>query len=82
MAKGGYSFSSRRTKNSQLIRQKSVEIHMSLTLMRVKLESITLKKVSLRVGMGGKQGKEKKNGILPKRKFFSAEKKTKYLFFG
>ena len=29
--------------------------------------------------MGGKQGKEKKNGILPKRKFLSAEKKTKYL---
>ena len=32
MVKGGYSFSSRRTKNSQLKRQKSVELHMSLTL--------------------------------------------------
>ena len=37
MFKGGYSLSSRRTKNSQLKRQKSVEIHLSLTLMRVKL---------------------------------------------
>ena len=39
MAKGGYSLSSRRTKNSQLTTQKtkSVEIHLSLTLMRVKL---------------------------------------------
>ena len=31
--------------------------------------------------MGGKQGKEKKNGILPKRKFFSVEKKTKISIF-
>ena len=41
MAKGGYSLSSRRTKNSQLKRQKSVAIHLSLTLMRVKLVTIT-----------------------------------------
>ena len=37
MVTGGYSLSSRRTKNSKLKRQKSVEIHLSLTLMRVKL---------------------------------------------
>ena len=41
MVKGGYSLSSRRTKNSQLKRQKSVAIHLSLTLMRVKLVTIT-----------------------------------------
>ena len=37
MVKGGYSLSSRRTKNSQLKRQMSVEIHLNLTLMPVKL---------------------------------------------
>ena len=35
--RGGYSLISWRTKNSQLKRQKSVEIHLSLTLMQVKL---------------------------------------------
>ena len=42
MVKGGYSLSSRRTKNSQLKRQKSVEIHLSLTLMRVKLVPVNV----------------------------------------
>ena len=37
MVKGGYSLSSKRPKNSQLKRQKSVEIQLSLTLMQVKL---------------------------------------------
>ena len=38
MVKGGYSLSSRRTKNSQLTAQKTKEeIHLSLTLIRVKL---------------------------------------------
>ena len=37
MVTGGYSLSSRRTKNSQLKRQKSVETYLSLKLMRVKL---------------------------------------------
>ena len=42
MVKGGYSLSLRRMKNSQLKRQKSVAIHLSLTLMRVKLVIIIM----------------------------------------
>ena len=36
----------------------------------------------LDVGMQGKHRKEKKNGILQKRKLFRLEKKIEILFFG